>query len=123
MEQTDLGRSGPELRTERWALRRWQAGSAWRNGYATEAARAVLTYAFDTIGLDEVVSITTRTNAPSRAVMQRLSMSYGPGDDFEYPLLPDRHPLRPSVVYRIARRDWTSRHVAPARANTANVRH
>jgi RimJ/RimL family protein N-acetyltransferase len=76
------------------------ARSVWGHGYATEAGRAVLGFAFGTLGLDEVVSITARTNAPSRAVMDRLGMTYDPSDDFDYPLLPEGHPFRPSVLYR-----------------------
>jgi len=82
-----------------WRFKR----SAWGNGYATEAARAALEFAFSTADLDEVVSITTRGNAASRAVMARIGMSYDPADDFEYPSLPEGHPLRPSVLYRIGR--------------------
>lgn len=86
-----------------WRLAR----SAWGHGYATEAARAALAFGFTTVGLEEIVSITSRSNAPSRAVMRRLGMTYDPGDDFDYPLLPEGHPLRPSVVYRLTRREWS----------------
>src|SRR5262245_33252504 len=48
----------------------WRLAFAhWGRGYATEAARAALAYAWDPLGLDEVVSFTTVDNAPSRAVM------------------------------------------------------
>jgi len=30
-------------------------------------------------------------------------MTYEPADDFEYPLLEEGHPLRPSVLYRLRR--------------------
>lgn len=30
-------------------------------------------------------------------------MTYDPADDFDHPLLPEGHPLRPHVLYRIAR--------------------
>lgn len=77
--------------------------SAWGNGYATEAARAALAFGFDILGVDEIVSITSRVNLPSQRVMQRLGMTHDESDDFEYPLLPEGHPLRPSVLYRISR--------------------
>ncbi|MEV7023827.1 GNAT family N-acetyltransferase [Kitasatospora sp. NPDC093558] len=80
-----------------WRLAR----SAWGHGYATEAARAVLGYAFDTLALPEVLAITTATNHRSQAVMRRLGMTHDPAADFEDPTVPEG-PLRHNVVYRIA---------------------
>lgn len=77
----------------------------WGNGYATEAARAVLGFAFDTVGLDEVVSFTTVGNTRSRAVMERLGMSHDPGGDFDHPLVDDRT-LRHHVLYRMSFEEW-----------------
>lgn len=51
------------------------ARSAWGNGYASEAARAALEYGFTIAGLEEIVSMTTRSNERSRAVMRRLGMT------------------------------------------------
>lgn len=82
-----------------WRLAR----SAWGHGYATEAAEAALAFGFDRVGLDEIVSVTTRTNERSRRLMTRLGMTHDPADDFDYPLLPEGHPLRPSVLYRKTR--------------------
>jgi ribosomal-protein-alanine N-acetyltransferase len=86
-----------------WRLTR----SAWGHGYASEAACAALTYGFTVAGLDEIVASTTETNERSRAVMHRIGMTHDPHDDFDYPLLPEDHPLRPSVLYRITRDRWT----------------
>jgi ribosomal-protein-alanine N-acetyltransferase len=41
------------------------------------------------------------TNHRSRAVMERLGMRRDPADDFDYPKLPEGHPLRPHVLYRL----------------------
>lgn len=41
-------------------------------GYATEAARAARAYAYDTLGLDTVISLTRIANTQSAAVAQRL---------------------------------------------------
>ena len=60
-------------------------------------------------GLDEIISITTRTNVASQAVMQRLGMTTRPEDDFEYSRLPEGHPLRPHVLYRLNRVEWAQR--------------
>ena len=73
----------------------------WRNGYATEAARLALAYGFETARLAEIVSFTTVANLRSRAVMTRLGMRRDPADDFDHPSLPDDHPLRRHVLYRI----------------------
>lgn len=82
-----------------WRLRR----DAWGLGYATEAARAALAYAFaaDGLGLSEVVSFTASVNERSRAVMRRLGMRRDAAGDFNHPALADGHPLRHHVLYRI----------------------
>jgi RimJ/RimL family protein N-acetyltransferase len=82
-----------------WRLAR----DAWGHGYASEAARAGAAYAFGTLGLPALVAFTTPQNARSRAVMERLGMHHDPADDFEHPALPEGHPLRPHVLYRLAR--------------------
>lgn len=79
------------------------AAEHWGRGYATEAARAALAFGFDALGLDEIVSFTVRDNLPSRRVMERLGMTHAPGDDFEHPVLPRGHRLRPHVLYRLRR--------------------
>jgi RimJ/RimL family protein N-acetyltransferase len=53
------------------------------------------------VGLAEIWSMTAVVNEPSQAVMRRIGMSYHTG--FEHPKLPVGHPLRPHVVYRLAR--------------------
>jgi len=79
----------------------WRLGSAcWGRGYATEGARAGLTFGFDTLGLREIVSFTTETNLPSRRVMERIGMTHHRDDDFDHPNLPPQHPLRRHVLYR-----------------------
>jgi RimJ/RimL family protein N-acetyltransferase len=85
-----------------WRLAR----EAWGQGYATEAARAALDFGFETIGLEEIVSFTVPANTRSRAVMERLGMAHDAADDFDHPKLPDGHPLRRHVLYRLAREDW-----------------
>jgi ribosomal-protein-alanine N-acetyltransferase len=73
----------------------------WGRGYATEAARLALGYGFGTLALAEVVSFTSVTNHRSRAVMERLGMRRDPAEDFDYPALPEGHPLRRHVLYRL----------------------
>jgi RimJ/RimL family protein N-acetyltransferase len=81
-----------------WRLAR----SAWGQGYATEAAQAVLAYGFDTLELPEILAVTTSTNLRSQAVMRRIGMTRDPADDFDDPAAPEG-PLRPNVLFRIAR--------------------
>ena len=77
----------------------------WGRGYATEGARAALAYAFDTLTLPEVVSITAPGNARSRRVMEKLGLRSDPADDFDHPLVAEGHSLRRHVLYRIRRHD------------------
>jgi RimJ/RimL family protein N-acetyltransferase len=78
----------------------------WGCGYATEAGRAAVAYGFDELGLDEIVSFTSRLNEPSWRVMERLGMSRDPADDFEHPRVPAGSALRPHVLYRLSRTSW-----------------
>jgi len=73
----------------------------WGKGYATEAARAAVAHGFGELGLDEIVSFTSRLNVPSIRVMERIGMTHDPADDFEHPRVPAGHPLRPHVLYRL----------------------
>lgn len=99
-----------------WRLAR----TAWGHGYAQEAARAALAFGWTDLGLDEIVSFTSVGNQRSRAVMERLGMRRTPPrrpnpsaqnssgndlseHDFENPMLPPGHRLRPHVLYRVAR--------------------
>jgi ribosomal-protein-alanine N-acetyltransferase len=82
-----------------WRLAR----ERWGRGYATEAARAVVGFGFDAVGLDEIVSFTVPANVRSWSVMERLGMTRDPGDDFDHPVIPPGHPLRRHVLYRLPR--------------------
>ncbi|HEX4217368.1 MAG TPA: GNAT family N-acetyltransferase [Acidimicrobiales bacterium] len=82
-----------------WRLAR----SYWDQGLATEAAHAVIEYAFGPLDLDEIVSFTATTNLRSQRVMRKLGMHHDPADDFDHPALPTGHHLRPHVLYRISR--------------------
>ncbi|MFJ8108811.1 GNAT family N-acetyltransferase [Streptomyces sp. NPDC096132] len=55
-----------------WRLRR----RSWGRGYATEAAREVLAFAFDEVALDHVVSICHVDNHASTRVMAKLGMTF-----------------------------------------------
>ncbi len=53
----------------------WAVGAAHRGqGFATEAARALIGYAFEVLGMARLVATTADDNLRSRAVMERLGM-------------------------------------------------
>ncbi|MTG98986.1 MULTISPECIES: GNAT family N-acetyltransferase [Myroides] len=71
----------------------------WGKGYATEAAKACLRFAKETLGLSKVYSFTTTQNIRSSNVMQKIGMRYV--KNFNHPLVPDDHPLLVHVLYEI----------------------
>lgn len=77
----------------------------WRHGYALEAARESLRFAFEVLALDEVVAFTAVINEPSQKLMQRLGMSNS-YQDFYHPMLDSKHPLAKHVLYKISQKDW-----------------
>ncbi|MEW9519896.1 GNAT family N-acetyltransferase [Streptomyces tubercidicus] len=86
-----------------WRLTR----SSWGHGYATEAGEATLAFGFSTLGLPEILAVTTATNLPSQAVMRRLGMTRDPADDFDDPEVPNG-PLHRNVLYRISAGEWAA---------------
>ena len=77
----------------------------WGQGYATEAARASLNFAFTELGLEEVVSFTAVINKRSQLIMQRIGMT-DTQDNFYHPALKSTHPLAEHVLYKISRQQW-----------------
>ena len=67
------------------------APGSWGNGYATEAARAVLDHALGSLGLPEVLAEVDEGNTASIAVIERLGMT-------EFDVVPGL--LGPMVRYR-----------------------
>jgi ribosomal-protein-alanine N-acetyltransferase len=86
-----------------WRLSR----EAWGHGYATEAAQEALRFGFEEAQLQEIVSFTVPANIRSRQVMERLGMVRDPREDFDHPRLPEGHPLRRHVLYRLSRAHWS----------------
>lgn len=80
----------------------------WGNGYAMEAASAALTFGFDQLALQQIVSFTAAINERSIAVMVRLGMRHDAAEDFDHPNVPDGH-LRHHVLYRLSKDDWLGR--------------
>lgn len=76
------------------------AAEHWGRGYATEGATAVLDYGFRELGLSEIVSFTSKHNARSRRVMERIGMKLAESEEFDHPALPADHRLARHVLYR-----------------------
>jgi len=74
------------------------AYNSWGKGYATEAANAVIDYAFHTLHIKQLVSYTAKLNKRSMKLMKRLGMTYD--GDFDHPNLAAGHPLKPHVLFR-----------------------
>jgi RimJ/RimL family protein N-acetyltransferase len=90
MPEGTPGAGGQEIG---WRL----AASSWGQGYATEAAKAVVEVAFTGLALPELWSMTTVRNEPSRAVMRRLGMTEH--SFFDHPSVPLASPVLPHVAY------------------------
>jgi RimJ/RimL family protein N-acetyltransferase len=48
----------------------------WRKGLASEGSRELMRYGFDDIGLDRIIAQTLTVNAGSRAVMERVGLTF-----------------------------------------------
>ncbi|CAN5352583.1 GNAT family N-acetyltransferase [soil metagenome] len=75
----------------------------WKQGFASEAAKASMAWAWQNRDDAAIVAITSRQNAKSRGLMLRLGMTHMPHLDFAHPLFAPGDPLRDTVTYRIAR--------------------
>jgi len=73
-----LGRCGLNLITETSEVEVdfVVARSFWGKGFATEAARAVLTYGFEVLKLETIIALTKPENAAARRVMEKNGMRY-----------------------------------------------
>jgi len=87
----------------------WRLGKKyWGKGYATEAALEALKFAFEELKLNEVYSFASVSNTQSWAVMERLNMR-NLEKNFEHPIIPEKHPLREHVLYKITAEQWNNR--------------
>ena len=100
---------GPEFGVGRPCVEMgWRLAPAfWRQGFAVEAAREVMHFAFTEVQLDELVSFTSVGNVRSFSVMERLGMERE--KEFDLLVMPAGDPNRHSYLYRIDRRQWLER--------------
>jgi RimJ/RimL family protein N-acetyltransferase len=84
----------------------WRLAHAhWGHGFASEAARAALLVGFEQLELDEIVSMTAVSNLRSQAVMRRIGL-VDTGEVFEHPGVPEGHPVRPHVLFKLGADQW-----------------
>jgi len=75
----------------------------WGHGYATEAARAAMRYAFLTQNVDRLISCIDAENLPSQAVAKRLGETKGPSQN-----LTIRDETFAVDIWSISRETWTA---------------
>ena len=80
-----------------WRLKK----SVWGIGLATEGALACLNYGFTRFRIDEIVAFTAIQNTRSMRVMEKIGMKRDPHGDFDHPRVPDGHPVKRHVLYRV----------------------
>lgn len=85
---------------------------AWGHGYATEAARALIEYAFSELKLKEILSFTVHDNTASTHMMEKLGMTRDVKGDFDYPGMRKDHPLGKFVLYRLRQKDYLAQQKA-----------
>jgi len=87
----------------------WTLGRPhWGSGYATEAARAAMRYAFLTQNVDRLISLIDPDNKASQAVARRLGETQGP--DYELVFGGKRYPTQ---IWSIAREEWRKSAMRP----------
>ena len=79
----------------------------WGKGYASEAARAVLDFAFETLALAEVFSQTSESNTSSTRMMHRLGFRSRAELGYVDPDYPPQD--NPTTVWSITAEDWKAR--------------
>ena len=78
----------------------------WRRGYAEEAMRAVLDWAFTRIAAPHIVALTSHANAGSWKLMQKLGMVRREDLDFADPAFPAED--NPTIQYSLTQEQWES---------------
>ncbi len=76
----------------------------WRRGYAKEAMRAVIDWAFNAHGAPHVVALTSLSNIASWKLMEKLGMERRHELDFDDPDYPAED--NPTIQYRLTREQW-----------------
>lgn len=87
----------------------WTLGKAyWGQGYATEAARAAMTFGFLTQDVDRLISLIDPENKASQAVAHRLGETKGA--DYDLVIAGKSYATQ---IWSISRDEWRKRAVLP----------
>ncbi|MGL5837275.1 MAG: GNAT family N-acetyltransferase [Sphingorhabdus sp.] len=78
--------------------------SHWRQGYAIEAAHAVLALAFNRFDQNVVYAQTSEANRASWMMMQKLGMERAAELDYVDPDYPPEE--NPTIIYKLSRERW-----------------
>ena len=76
----------------------------WRRGYAEEAVRAILDWAFGRVDAPQVVALTSDLNVASWKLMEKLGMVRREDLDFEDPNFPPED--RKTILYSMTKDQW-----------------
>lgn len=71
----------------------------WGRGYATEAAKSCLEFAWSVLKLDKIYAVAPVINTPSINIMKKLNMQFQ--YDFTHPFLVDYPNLKRCSLYKI----------------------
>lgn len=96
----------PAAEHQRAELGYWVGVPYWGNGYATEAARAMLRYGFETVNLHRILATHVKHNPASGKVLVKLGMRHE-GSMREHSLKWGE--FADLEIYGILRREWESR--------------
>lgn len=76
----------------------------WRRGYASEAVRAVIDWAFTRHDAPHLAALTAERNEPSWRLMEKLGMERRTDLDFDDPDYPPDD--NPTIQYSLSRHQW-----------------
>ena len=85
----------------------------WRRGYAGEAMRAVIDWAFTRFDVPYIVAITNEANEPSWRLMEKLGMTRRLELDFDDSNYTEAE--NPAIQYAVTCRDWEKQQRGSAR--------
>jgi RimJ/RimL family protein N-acetyltransferase len=80
----------------------------WRKGLASAGALELVRYGFEDVGLDRIIAQTLSVNARSRAVMERVGLTYVRTFPSSYPVSVDGVEAG-EVEYELTREQWERR--------------
>jgi RimJ/RimL family protein N-acetyltransferase len=97
-------RAAPEMLRGEWEIGWTLAEPFWSKGYASEAATAVIAFAFSERKLAVIYAQTSDTNLPSTRMMNRLGFTFRPELGYVDPDYPAAD--NPTTVYSISAGEW-----------------